>query len=78
MSCTRCGGKGFVENSFLIDNDDKMVVQQCCDISKYSAEVASRLNARIRESDTDESKARHELGHGNEGVVLEFKKREAP
>lgn len=73
MTCRRCGGRGYLESALMrdADPDGKGTLQQCCDISKYSAEVARRMN-----SESDEQAARRLLGHGNPGVVLEFKRRE--
>ena len=74
--CKGCGGKGYIEHRVFRDAGEKSMLQQCCDISAYSNEVMRRARERANELDTDEAKARRELGHDTPGRVIPFKRRE--
>lgn len=78
MICPKCRGRGFIEQVVLRDAnpDGQGLLLQCCDVSKYSDEVARRLNNRLRAHKTDETKARRELGFEELGTVLPFRRRE--
>jgi hypothetical protein len=43
--CNRCAGKGYRESWHGGAGGWTSSIQQCCDVSKYSAEVQKRLNA---------------------------------
>ncbi len=75
MNCQRCHGKGYIDAPLMMSGGNYGSIQQCCDLTKYSDEVARRINGRLRSEKTDESKARHELGLGQPGTVLEFKRK---
>lgn len=38
-NCTRCGGKGYLEEYYHRDDRMSPILRQCCDISAYSARV---------------------------------------
>lgn len=74
MSCLRCEGKGYIESPTMINNQIGSVLQQCCRIDKYSEEVARRLNAGKNHKESDEEKAKRELGFGH-GEVIEMRRK---
>lgn len=45
MVCERCSGKGFIEYETQRDGRFVPIVQQCCDIEKYSLEVKKRMKS---------------------------------
>lgn len=47
MTCSKCEGAGFTIYVSRRDGGDKEVVQQCCDIAKYSKEIKRRYMGDI-------------------------------
>lgn len=74
--CKACNGKGYIEHRIFRDAGSVTSLQQCCDVSKYSAEIMRRVRERANELDTDEAVARKQLGHETEGRVIPFRRRE--
>lgn len=74
FKCLRCEDRGFIEAPLLMSAGNFGTLKQCCNIEKYSAEVARRLNQVMRSKCTDENKARKELGHVSQGgEVIPFR-----
>lgn len=71
--CQKCKGRGFIESAVVMEGASHKALLQCCDVSKYSAELARRMNR----GETDEQKAKRLLGmNKNSGTVLPFKRPE--
>jgi hypothetical protein len=47
VTCKKCEGAGFIEYVARRDGKDVPLVQQCCDVAKYAAEIKRRFMVEV-------------------------------